>query len=145
MEIAGQSGTVKEVGLTYSKLVTGDSKVVSIPNSAVTAAEIVNYSTTGTRRLDIKVSVSYTAAVEDVLAALRAAAVDLPHLEDKEPFAAVSSYTEQSVSYVLQIWCKTEDYWPNTFAGNRNVKRIFEEKGIQMACLNVNIHGDQNS
>jgi len=42
VEIAGQSGTVKEIGLTYTKLLTPDNKEVSIPNSAVVAAQIVN-------------------------------------------------------------------------------------------------------
>ena len=53
VEIAGQSGTVKEIGLSYTKLATTDNKIVSIPNSAVVAAEIVNYTVTGTLRLGI--------------------------------------------------------------------------------------------
>ena len=75
VEIAGQSGTVKEIGLTYTKLVTPDNKIVSIPNSAVVAAEIVNYTVTGTRRLDVDLAVSYNTSVEKMLDVLRLAAV----------------------------------------------------------------------
>jgi small conductance mechanosensitive channel len=73
VEIAGQSGTVQTVGLTYTQLTTGDNKMVSIPNSAVVAAEIVNYTTTGTRRVDIAVSAGYDCAVNAVLEALKEA------------------------------------------------------------------------
>ena len=67
VEIAGQSGTVKEIGLTYTKLATADNRIVSIPNSAVAAAEIVNYTVTGSRRLDINLAVSYGNDAEVVL------------------------------------------------------------------------------
>ena len=140
VEIAGQSGIVQEVGLTYTKLATGDNKVVSIPNSAVTAAEIVNYTVAGTRRVDVTLSVSYTVQAETVLQALRQAAQGLPLLEDKEPFAAVHSYTDNGVVYVLQVWCKCDDYWSTLFAANQNVKKLFDEKQIPMTCYNVNVH-----
>ena len=51
VEIAGQSGTVKEINMTYTMLATPDNKMISIPNSAVVAAQIVNYSAAQTRRL----------------------------------------------------------------------------------------------
>lgn len=139
VEIAGQSGSVKEVGLTYTKLITGDNKVVSIPNSAVTAAEIVNYTVTGTRRLDVKVSVSYKAPMDDVLEALLAAAEGLPKLEDQEVVATIHSYTDQAVVYMLRFWCTADDYWPNTFEANKRIKKNFDAKGIKMTCLNVNL------
>ena len=51
VEIAGQTGTVSEINMAYTKLSTPDNKVISIPNSAVVAAQIVNYSTSDTRRV----------------------------------------------------------------------------------------------
>lgn len=140
VEIAGQSGTVREVGLTYTKLGTGDNKVVSIPNSAVTAAEIVNYTVTGTRRVDVKVTVSYDAPTETVLEALLAAAELPTAFNTPAPFAAVHSYTENAVVYVLQIWCDCDDYWKTLFAANKKVKDNLDAKGIKMTCLNVNLH-----
>ena len=55
VEIAGQSGTVEEINMTYTRLATPDNKQVSIPNSAVVAAQIVNYTASGTRRVEVKV------------------------------------------------------------------------------------------
>ena len=143
VEIADQSGSVQTVGLTYTKLVTPDNKIVYIPNSAVTSAEIVNYTVTGTRRLDVKVSVSYTAHVDEVLEVLMECSEGLPMLEGHEPMVAVHSYTEHAVVYMLRLWCDGGDYWSNNFEINKRILKKFEAKGIKMTCLDVNLHMDK--
>ena len=143
VEIAGQSGTVTEIGLTYTKLSTADNKLVSIPNSAVTAAQIVNYSVTGKRRVDISVTASYDAPVEKVLEVLREAGRVPTALEDPAPFAALKNYGDSSIEYILQIWTGTDDYWTTTFAVNRNIKVKFDENGIEMTYPHLNVHLDK--
>ena len=140
VEIAGQSGTVREIGLSYTKLATGDNKTVSIPNSAVVAAEIVNYTVAGTRRVDIIVTASYDAPVEQVLAALEEAGRLPTVLETPAPFAAVRNYGESAIEYVLQLWCAASDYWTTQCQANRNVKTVFDAKGIQMTYPHLNVH-----
>lgn len=142
VEIAGQSGTVQEVGLAYTKLVTGDNKMVSIPNSAVTSAQIINFSVTGTRRVDVTVSASYDAALDDVLEALRRATQLPTALETPGPFAAVKEYGDSAIVYVVQVWCASADYWTTLFELNRNIKRCFDEKGIAMTYPHLNVHLD---
>lgn len=144
VEVAGQSGTVKEIGLTYTKLATADNKLVSIPNSAVTAAQIVNYTATGTRRIDIAVSASYNAPLDSVLEALRQAGASVPTvLEEKPPFAAVKNYGDSAIEYVLQVWSTAENYWPTLFAVNQNIKVKFDEAGIEMTYPHLNVHLDK--
>lgn len=143
VEIAGQSGTVNEVGLTYTKLATADNKIVSIPNSAVTAAQIVNYSVSGTRRVTISISASYDAPVETVLEALREAGNVSTALQDPAPYAAVDSYGESAINYILNVWCKGEDYWTTLHEGNKNAKAVFEAKGIAMTYPHINVHMDK--
>ena len=92
VEIAGQSGTVQEVGIAYTRLTTPDNKLVSIPNSAVVAAEIVNYTVTGTRRVEVNVTAAYSADPDVVVAALLEAAQDERVLADPAPFAALTGY-----------------------------------------------------
>ena len=130
MEIAGQSGTVKEIGLTYTKLATVDNKIVSIPNSAVTAAEIVNYTVTGTRRLDINLEVSYGVSSQQVLQMMRDAAKQDTVLEDPAPNAVVMEYKQTSINYCLMVWCKAEDYWGTKFAVNQELSKLAKEAGI---------------
>ena len=67
VEIAGQSGTVKEIGLSYTKLATSDNKIVSIPNSAVVAAQIVNYSAEDTRRVAVEICVPFDVPSQKVM------------------------------------------------------------------------------
>ena len=143
VEIAGQSGSVLEIGLTYTKLATADNKNVSIPNSAVTSAEIVNYSVLGTRRVSVEIAVSYDAPTELVLEALTEAGNVPTILEDKPPFAALSSYGDSSIKYILHVWCTANDYWTTTFAVNEKIRTVFNEKGISMTYPHLNVHLDK--
>lgn len=130
VEIAGQSGTVKEIGLTYTKLATVDNRIVSIPNSAVTAAQIINYTVTGTRRLDIDLSVSYGVSGETVLEILHKAIQKEGVFQDPAPVIAIKEYNEQSVTYGAMVWCATADYWDLKFAINRELSELCREAGI---------------
>lgn len=143
VEIAGQGGTVQEIGLTYTKLATADNKSVSIPNSAVTAAEIVNYTVLGTRRVSVNIAVSYDAPTQAVLDALREAGNVPTRLEDKEPFAALNSYGDSAITYVLYVWSTAGDYWTTLFAVNEKVREVFAQKGIEMTYPHLNVHLDK--
>lgn len=140
VEIAGQTGTVQEIGLTYTKLVTGDNKLISIPNSAVTSAQIVNFSATGKRRVDITVTASYDSPMDQVLQALMQAAKVPTALEDPAPFAAVKGYGDSAIEYLLQVWCESSDYWTTLFEVNQNIKGCFDEKGVEMTYPHLNVH-----
>lgn len=143
VEVAGQSGTVQEIGLTYTKLTTTDNKTVSIPNSSVVSAEIVNYTVAGTRRADVVVSVSFDTPVELVLEALIEAGTVPTKLEDRPATAVVKGYGEGSIQYLLQVWSKSADYWTTLCTVNQNVKAVFDEKGIKLAYPHVNVHMDK--
>ena len=140
VEIAGQSGTVQEIGLAYTRLATPDNKNVYIPNSAVTSAQIVNHSAQETRRVDISVSASYNSPVQLVLDTLRQAGAVPTTLETPEPFAAVDSYGDSAIHYTLKIWCKTPDYWDTKFAVQLKIKELFDEKGVEMTYPHLNVH-----
>ena len=144
VEIAGQSGTVLEIGMAYTKLTTPDNKIISIPNSSVVAAEIVNYTITGTRRLDIDIVTGYDAPIDKVLAALQEAA-DIPErLEDQGIFAEVMNYGEKGIEYSVRIWTTGDDYWTAKFDINRRINAIFQREGLHMTYPHLNVHMDKN-
>ena len=144
VEIAGQGGTVQTIDITYTKLTTGDNKTISIPNSAVVASQIVNYSTSGTRRVDINVSASYDAPIATVKAALlQAAKLDTVLDTPAAPFAAVLSYGDSAISYTLRFWVKNADYWDAYFYVNQNIKTAFDANGIEMTYPHLNVHLDK--
>ena len=143
VEIAGQAGTVSEINMSYTKLKTPDAKLISIPNSAVVAAQIVNYSAEPIRRVDVAVSASYNCAVQDVIGALCAAGTVDKALADPAPVAYVTAYGESAINYSLRVWCNNADYWDVFFAVNQNVKKIFDERGIAMTYPHLNVHLDK--
>ena len=143
VEIAGQSGTVDEIGMAYTKLITPDNKVISIPNSSVVSAEIVNYTVTGTRRLAINIFTDYDAPIEKVLAALKEAANIPQMLEEKGIFAEVMNYGESAIAYSVRIWAVTDDYWTAKFSIQRRIKEIFDREGIKMTYPHLNVHLDK--
>ena len=144
VEIAGQAGVVQTIDITYTKLTTPDNKTISIPNSAVVGSQIVNYSTTGTRRVDINVSASYASSIETVKAALlEAAKVDAVLSTPEAPFAAVVSYGESAVNYTLRVWTTTGEYWNVYFAVTENIKAEFEKAGVEMTYPHLNVHIDK--
>ena len=144
VEIAGQGGTVQTIDITYTKLTTGDNKTISIPNSAVVASQIVNYSTSGTRRVDISVSASYDTPIETVKAALLAAAkLDAVLDTPAAPFAAVMSYGESAINYCLRVWTSADEYWNVFFTINENIKTEFDKAGVQMTYPHLNVHIDK--
>ncbi len=144
VEIAGQSGTVQEIGMAYTKLVTPDNKTISIPNSSVVAAEIINYTVTGTRRLDISIVTGYDAPIDQVLAALKEAA-DIPEkLEDKGIFTEVMNYGDRGIEFSVRIWTIGDDYWNAKFMINRRINAIFQRENLRMTYPHLHIHMDQN-
>lgn len=144
VEIAGRSGTVNEIGMTYTKLITPDNKVVYIPNNAVVSADIVNYTVTGTRRLDINISASYDTPAERVIEALLSCAGGSYVLkEPAEPCAVLTGYGESVVNYSLRLWVKGDDYWTANFEINQKLRTVFQEYGVEMSFPHLNVHLDK--
>ena len=143
VEIAGQGGTVKEINMTYTMLATPDNKLISIPNSAVVAAQIINYSASETRRVEVLVSASYTVPTQKVIDALVLAGTVDNALLEPAPMAVVAGYGESAIQYSLRIWVKNADYWDVYFAVNQRVKTIFDEQGIAMTYPHINVHLDK--
>ena len=143
VEIAGQGGTVQEINMTYTILATPDNKVISIPNSAVVAAQIVNYSAAETRRVEVVASASYEVPTQKVLDALVEAGTVDKVLTDPAPMAVVTSYGESAIAYSLRLWVRNADYWDVYFLVNQRVKTIFDEQGIAMTYPHINVHLDK--
>ncbi len=141
VELNGVSGTVVDINLVHTHLTTPDNKVVFLPNSSVTAAQIINYSALEKRRIDILVTASYDAPVETVKAALLQAARSVEEiLEEPAPFAGVESYGDSAIQYVLRAWAETPQFIEASFALTEAVKRAFDANGVEMTYNHLNVH-----
>ena len=140
VEIAGQSGTISEVGIAYTKLIAADNKLISIPNNAVVSAEITNYTILGKRRAEVVVSASYNTKAEAVIAALLKATEDDRILKDPAPAAVLTDYGDHAISYTLRFWAECKDYWGALCDVKQRIKPLFDEAGIEMTYPHLNVH-----
>ena len=140
VEVAGKSGTVQEISMTYTVLATPDNKIISIPNSSVVSGDIINYTVSGTRRVEVAVQAVYSENSQKVIDALVQAGTVDKVLLDPAPMAVIDSYLDNGIRYSLRVWTKTEDYWDVYFAINRNIRDIFEAQGIKMAYPHMHIY-----
>ena len=143
VEVAGKSGTVQEISMTYTKLATPDNKIISIPNSSVVSGDIINYSVAGVRRVDVAIQAVYSENTQKVIDALiQAGTVDKVML-DPAPMAVIDSYGDNGIFYSLRVWTKTDDFWDVYYAVNQNVRDIFLAQGIKMAYPHMHIYMEQ--
>lgn len=143
VEIAGQGGTVKEISMTYTVLATPDNRIISIPNSAVAAAQVVNYSSADSHRVELTVTASYDAPTQKVLDALVLAGTVDNALLNPAPSAVIVSYDDSAIRYSLRIWVKPGDYWDVYFQVNQRIKDVFDQQGIEMTYPHLNVHLDK--
>ena len=117
IEAQGFSGTVSEVTITSTKLVTVDNKVIIIPNGAMSNGTINNYSRMPVRRLDLTVDTEYGTSSEKTCEVLMGIVKEDPRVLTVEnggkadPFVALNALTDSSVQFVVRVWVKSEDYW----------------------------------
>ena len=138
---ADGEGEVAEITLTHTKLDTPAGQRVMLPNSKLTAGQIVNYTVRGVRRADHAVSASYDDAPEAVRSACLKALSRTPNiLPDPAPQVVLTAYGESSIEDHVRFWAKTEDYWDAHFRSLEEIHRAFAEDGVTMTYNHLNVH-----
>jgi small conductance mechanosensitive channel len=141
VDIAGNSGTVTDVGIFYTVVNTPDNKVITIPNGTVMANAITNYSKNDTRRVDLVFSVAYgtdVAKVNEIL--LEEAGKHELALKTPAPFARLTKQNESSLDFTLRVWANAGDYWTVNFDLLENINKRFEKEGIQIPFKQLDVH-----
>lgn len=140
IEVGELQGTVREIGIIHTRLVTLDGKDIRIPNSQILSGNIINYSSEEKRRVVLTVRAGFEADTDSVKSALLRAAQDERILTDEPIFARVSNYGESWVEYTLRFQVRNADYWPVYYDVLENIKRAFDAAGINMPCPRVDVH-----
>lgn len=141
IESQGVIGTVREIQIFHTILVTADNKVVYIPNGALSSGTITNYSRENTRRLEWIVGVEYGENYDKVEATVRQIlSSDSRVLNAPEPFVALHALDASSVNVVIRAWVKSEDYWTVYFDVNKAVYAIFNKEGIGFPFPQLTVH-----
>jgi len=133
IEAQGEIGVVKEIEIFTTKLTGLSNKEIIIPNGSLSNGNIVNYSTEGTRRVDLVVGVSYDSDIKqtkDVLINILTSNDKV--LKDPKPSVTVLALADSSVNFAVRPWCKTEHYWDVFFETTENVKLELDKAGIEI-------------
>lgn len=141
IEAQGVSGTVDEIRITSTKIITPDNKVIYIPNGALSSGTIVNYSERDTRRVEHTFSIAYendaTAAMELLKSIVNSHELVL---QDPAPTVRMSSHGESSINIVVRAWTKSSDYWTVHFDLLETVKAEFDKAGISIPYNQLDVH-----
>ena len=142
ISVGDYSGTVTNITLHSTTLVTPDNKVVIIPNSDISGGTVVNYSALPERRLDLEFTVAYGTNVEKVKKVLTKVLEEHPLvLHDKVYNVRLSAEDASALRFICRCWVKNEDYWTVNFDLHENVVAAFKKANIEIPFnqLDVNI------
>lgn len=139
----GQSGTVREIKLFSTQILTGDNQTIYIPNSSISTSIIDNYSEAPRRRVDITVSISYGDDVDVARAAiLELCKSDSRILADPAPVVYVAALADSSVNLSLRVWVENGDYWSVFFDMNERIYKSLPAHGINFPFPHLDVKID---
>lgn len=141
VDIAGQSGSVNDVGASITTMTTLDNKRVIIPNSKIWGNPIINYTALNKRMIDMKVGISYSdnmgKAIQITMNVLKA---NKKVLDDPGPTVAVANLGDSSVDLLVRPWVKTSDYWTTKWTLTQQIKEAFDKEGISIPFPQRDVH-----
>ena len=146
IEAGGTSGSVQEIRVFATVLLTADNKSIIVPNSAITDGNIINYSANPTRRVDMVFGIGYDDDIrkaKEILTEILAA--DERILKDPAPRIAVAELADSSVNFNVRPWVKTADYWDVYWDLTEKVKLAFDDNGISIPYPQRDVHVFQKS
>ncbi len=141
VDAGGESGTVVEVFLNSTRMLTPDNKLIMVPNSQIWNGSIVNYSAKDTRRVDLVIGVGYEddlKTAHDVLMGVLKNHDKV--LQDPAPAVFVSNLGDSSVDFNVRPWVKTEDYWGVYSDVLHRAKLALDEAGVSIPFPQRDVH-----
>jgi small conductance mechanosensitive channel len=133
-------GTVKEIGLVYTELITADNRLIVIPNGTLIDSSIVNVTATGKRRLELSVGIGYKSDLKKAKEVLIRLGENDPARDPENPVNVfVSELAESSVNLGLHVWVSSSEYWNAKWRLTENIKMAFDEEGIEIPFKQVEI------
>lgn len=131
----GMEGTVTGIDIFYTKLRTGDNRVVVLPNGALSNSDLINASQEPIRRVDLVASVDYGSDIKKVKTILFDIGNNLEYSFEDEGHPVqvyVNSYEASSIDLGLRFWVKAEDYWTAKWEATEQIKEKFDAAGISI-------------
>ena len=129
----GNEGTVAEIQLFYTKLVTVDNKTVILPNGTLSNCSLTNYTNQDKRMIDLKVGISYQADLKTAKDLMEKVMLEEPaRLENEDMRVFVSELGDSAVIIGIRAWVSTGDYWEARWRVTEKIKYVLDENGIEI-------------
>ena len=145
IESQGVGGTVKEIQIFHTILLTADNKNIYIPNGSLSSGVVTNIGREPTRRVEWTFGVDYGSDYEQVKRVIESVlAQDARILNDPAPFIALSALADSSVNVVVRAWVKSPDYWGVFFDTNKAIYATFNAEGIGFPFPQLTVHQAKN-
>ena len=144
VEVAGIAGSIDKIGIFSTIMHTGDNKQVTVPNGTIYSSNIINYSATGTRRIDMIFGIGYgddMRKAREVISEI--IGQDSRILKEPEPLIAVGELGASSVNFYVRPWVLSGDYWAVKFDLTEKIKQAFDDNGISIPFPQMDIHWEQ--
>lgn len=126
-------GTVMEISLFYTKLQTGDEKIIVLPNGTLANNSLTNVTESDTRRIDLSVGVSYESDIKKVREVLTGLLEDDPGvLKDFDINIFVQDLADSSVVIGVRCYAKQKEYWTVRWRLLENIKTTLDENNIEI-------------
>lgn len=141
----GVSGTVQEINVISTTLLTLDHKTVFVPNGPLASGTITNLTRGDSRRVDLTFGIGYSDDIDKAQDIMYKLALNYEHtLKDPEPpFVRVVNLGDSSVDFTVRIWTKNEHYWDVYFYMIENVKKAFDAQGVSIPFPQQDVHMHQ--
>jgi small conductance mechanosensitive channel len=141
IECASFSGSAKEIGLFTTILTTADGLYVSMPNSTLWGSPLKNFTSNGTRRMELAVGIAYGDSIDTGLEVLRGIVAAEPRfLAEPAPQFMVQTLGDSSVNLQLRAWARVEDYWDIYWAHTKIIKEKIEAAGLHIPFPQRDVH-----
>ena len=134
------TGIVDEIDLMYTKMHTGDNKIVTVPNGVMSASVLTNYTESGIRRVDKVYKLAKDTDISKAKEVLMSVAKSNPLvLSTPEPIIGVSSIDAYAISIDLKLWCNHDDYYVLAYKIEEAATEALRAADIELAYRNIDI------
>ncbi len=141
VEVSGVAGSVESVQIFTTVLITPDNKMVVVPNNNVLSNNIINYTRTGQRRIDLVIGVSYSADLKKTRAVIEQVLQSNDKvLKDPAWTIGVLALADSSVNFAVRPWAESSHYWDVYFSLHENIKTALDEAGIEIPFPQRDVH-----
>jgi small conductance mechanosensitive channel len=137
----GQEGTVKEIQIFNTIIITADNRTIYIPNGGLSSNVIVNLNNQESRRVEWVVGVGYGTDFEKVKSVVRdILKSDARILSDPAPAIFLKTLNDSSVDILIRVWVSRPDYWDVYFNINEQIYKTFTAQGIDIPFPQLTVH-----